>query len=57
MYPKIILVIIWYSEIKKIDQILGKEKRKILLLVDNCSSNKKVPQLQNIEQLFIKLEG
>ena len=58
MYPKIILVIIWYiSEMKKNDQILGKKKRKIPLLVGNCSFNKKVPQLQNIEQLFIKLEG
>ena len=44
---------IWCWEMKRLDQTLGKEKRKILLLVDNCSSHKKVPQLQNIELLFI----
>ena len=44
---------IWCSEMKRLDQKLGKEKRKILLLVDNCSAHKKVPQLQNIELLFI----
>ena len=44
---------IWCSEMKKLDQTLGKEKRKILLLVHNCSLHKKVPKLQNIELLFI----
>ena len=44
---------IWCSEMKRLDQKLGKEKIKILLLVDNCSAHKKVPQLQNIELLFI----
>ena len=37
----------------KLDQKLGKEKRKILLLVDNCSAHKKFPKLVNIELLFI----
>ena len=44
---------IWCSEMKRLDQTLGKEKRKILLLVHNCSLHKKVPKLQNIELLFI----
>ena len=38
---------------EKLDQKLGKENRKILLLVDNGSAHEKFPELFNIELLFI----
>ena len=44
---------IWCSKMKRLDQTLGKEKIKILLLVHNCSLHKKVHQIHNIKLLFI----
>ena len=42
---------IWEEEMVRLNQKLGKEKRKILMLSDNVSSHKKL-DLNNIEFLF-----
>ena len=42
---------IWAEEMRSLDKRLGKEKRKILLLVDNCPSHIKV-ELQNVKLEF-----
>ena len=44
--------LIWEEEMKKLDRWLGKERRKILLILDNCPSHVKV-ELQNIQLEFI----
>ena len=42
---------IWAHEMKELNKKLGIENRKILLLLDNCSSHKEL-QLENIKFLY-----
>ena len=51
MFCKTFLGEIFDEFLKKWDRKLGREKRKILLFVDNCSAHPKI-QLQNIELKF-----
>ena len=44
--------LIWQTELKKLDQKLGKERKKICLICDNASPHKQI-SLQNIELVYL----
>ena len=44
---------IWQRYLRNLDLDMGRQKRKILLLVDNCSAHVKVPDLKNVTLVFL----
>jgi len=40
---------LWEEWIRQLDSKFGKEKRKVLLLIDNCSAHVEIPHLKNIQ--------